>query len=85
MLGLILAALIGVQPAEANGNHHGHHARAHQHHVRTPRPQPVANQRWVWTVGHWVRRPHGLVWARGHWDLRPVPRHAHNKRHHHRY
>ena len=78
MTAILLAALIGMQPAEAHTQRH--QARPPKHHHRSQKPRAVPQRQWVWVSGHWQRRGHSTVWVWGTWQLRPVAKqHSHRK------
>ena len=77
MTAILLAALIGMQPAEAHTGKS--HARPPKHHQKAKKPRAVPQRQWVWMSGHWQRRGHSTVWVWGYWQLRPAAPHAHRK------
>lgn len=84
MIGLLLAATLGVQDAEAAKKHHHHHRqRTHvsrtYHRQHAHPPPPAISYRWVWIPGKWEIRSGNRVWLRGKWDLRPVSNHQQHR------
>ena len=79
MTGLILAALLGIQDAEAHERHihaQKRYQHSHQRMQRPTAPPPRLNHRWVWVPGKWQIRMGRSVWISGYWDLRPRKSHS---------
>ncbi len=81
MTGIIFAAILSIQNADASETHrHVVHKRNHHAHHRSkrlPPPPPRAHHRWVWVPGKWEIRSGRSIWIWGYWDLRPTQRNRH--------